>query len=185
MFVPVTQFRLSLICQDKEPTLSAESHNGLHSDTIGYKRLTLTNALAYYDAWLITAVESFSVLALECKYFFWSQNSIFDMFVTSASAADCGLCYKPFMILIWWSSWVTPVLQMSHSPTLTGKSQLMSSIMIVSDAPNCVVTHGNCRGIIYDRNIFIIPATGLSLLLLLLLLLLPLSLLLMFVYPVS
>jgi hypothetical protein len=51
--------------------------------------------------------------------------------------------------------------------------------MIVSDAPNC-------RGIIYDRKIFIIPATGLSLLLLLLLLLLlPLSLLLMFVYPES
>jgi hypothetical protein len=35
----------------------------------------------------------------------------------------------------------------------------VSSNTIVSDAPNCVITRDDSKGIIYDRNIFIIQAT--------------------------
>jgi hypothetical protein len=35
----------------------------------------------------------------------------------------------------------------------------VSSITIVSDDPNCGVTHDDSRGVIYDRKIFIIEAT--------------------------
>ncbi len=36
----------------------------------------------------------------------------------------------------------------------------MSSTTIIRDAPNCGVTHEDLRGIIDDRNVFILKATG-------------------------